>query len=91
MLRRKRRVRRALVEAAGGRCAVCGYDRCIQNLHFHHVDPARKCLELGSHQGVSLARFLEELEKCLLLCANCHGEVEAQLLLSPRAGARFEG
>jgi hypothetical protein len=89
--RRKRRVRRTLIDAAGSRCAICGYDRCVPNLHFHHVDPARKRLELGSHRGVSLARFMDELERCVLLCANCHGEVEAGLVPSPQARARFDG
>jgi hypothetical protein len=88
--RRKRRVRRALLAAAGDRCAICGYERCSLNLHFHHVDPTRKLLEMGSHKGASLAAFLEELEKCVLLCANCHGEVEAGLVRSPPPGTVFE-
>ena len=89
VVRRKRRVRRALIEAAGGRCAICGYDRCASNLHFHHVDPTRKRLELGSHEGKSLATFLNELQECILLCANCHGEVEAGMIRSPPAGTVF--
>jgi hypothetical protein len=72
-----------LIAAAGGRCVICGYDRCAQSLHFHHVDPARKRLELGSHCGAGLAAFLGELDNCVLLCANCHGEVEAGLVTSP--------
>ena len=87
--RRKRRVRVTLVEAAGGRCAICGYDRCIYNLHFHHVEPARKRLALSSDRGASLAAFVAELEKCVLLCANCHGEVEAGMVLSPSPGTVF--
>jgi hypothetical protein len=75
---------------AGGRCAICGYDRCTQNLHFHHVDPASKRIELSSHRGVGFAVFPEELEKCVLLCANCHGEVEAGLVPSPPARAVFD-
>lgn len=82
-------MRRILIDAAGGSCAICGYSRCSLNLHFHHVDPIRKTLELGSQQGASLAAFLKELEKRVLLCANCHGEVEAGLILSPPAGATY--
>ena len=74
-----------------GRCAICGYGRCALNLHFHHVDPERKRLELGSHTGASLTTLLAELEKCVLLCANCHGEVESGLVDSPDAGARYVG
>jgi hypothetical protein len=57
---------------------LCGYDRCAGALHFHHLDPAEKSFHL-SMQGVarSLARAREEMAKCVLLCANCHAEVEA--------------
>lgn len=86
--RRKQRVRQTLIEEAGGRCAVCGYDRCVINLHFHHVDPAKE-LAMSSHIGRSLATFRQEAKKCVLVCANCHGEIEAGLIESPPAGARY--
>jgi cytochrome c553 len=89
--RRKQKVRRILVDEAGGRCAVCGYDRCIVNMHFHHVDPATKELAMTAQMGRPLAAFREEARKCVLLCANCHGEVEAGLIPSPPAQACFAG
>jgi hypothetical protein len=46
-------------------------------------------MEMGSHGGKSLAAFLEELKKCVLLCANCHGEVEAGVIPSPPPGAIY--
>src|SRR5215213_7376463 len=49
--RRLQKVKRILVEEAGGRCAVCGYDRCMVNLHFHHVDPASKSFALSVATG----------------------------------------
>jgi transposase/5-methylcytosine-specific restriction endonuclease McrA len=74
--RRRRKAR--LVAEAGGCCAVCGYDRYVGALQFHHRDPATKLFAL-SRRG--LARSLEEARaeasKCVLLCANCHAEVEA--------------
>lgn len=88
--RRKQKVKRLLVEEAGGCCAVCGYDRCIVNLHFHHVDPSEKSFGLSMGTTKSLATYREELEKCVLLCANCHGEVEAGLVVGPPAGATYE-
>jgi transposase len=74
----RRRVKAQLVAEAGGRCMLCGYDRCQAALQFHHLDPAVKRFAV-SHQGVtrSLARAREEARKCALLCANCHAEVEA--------------
>lgn len=89
MTRRKQRVKAILVEEAGGCCAVCGYDRCIINLVFHHVDPSQKSFALSMNTTKSLAAYREEMKKCVLLCANCHGEIEAGLIASPPAGARF--
>jgi|tagenome__1003787_1003787.scaffolds.fasta_scaffold20886509_2 hypothetical protein len=40
-------------------------------------------------KGKSLARFRDEARKCVLLCANCHGEVESGLVPSPPAGAQY--
>lgn len=75
--RRRRLVKQLLVQEAGGACQACGYDRCARALHFHHLDPAEKHFEL-SLRGVtrSLARARAEAQKCVLLCSNCHAEVE---------------
>jgi hypothetical protein len=87
--RRHHKVRRILIEEAGGCCALCGYDRCIFTLTFHHVDPATKLFHMTMASGKSLAAYRAEAAKCVLLCANCHGEVEAGLVESPPIGARF--
>jgi DNA-binding CsgD family transcriptional regulator len=79
---RRRKVKRILVAEAGGRCRMCGYDRCVAALQFHHVDPRGKSFSLsaqGVTRGIEAAR--EEARKCVLLCANCHAEVEAGHLL----------
>ena len=79
--RRRRKVKQILVDEAGGSCVLCGYGRYIGALHFHHLDPARKAFHL-SDQGVtrSLASARAEASKCVLLCSNCHAEVETGLL-----------
>jgi cytochrome c553 len=87
--RRHQQIRQTLIEEAGGRCAVCGYDRCVVSLHFHHVDPASKSFPVSTAQGRSLAAFREEAKKCVLVCANCHGEIEMGLIPSPPAAARY--
>jgi hypothetical protein len=76
--RRRRSLKQILVDEAGGECRLCGYDRCVSALHFHHVDPDTKSFAIAG-QGVtrSLAGAREEAQKCVLLCANCHAEVEA--------------
>lgn len=79
--RRRRKVKRLLVEEAGGACRLCGYDRCAAALEFHHLAPAEKRFSL-SHRGVAraLATARAEASRCVLLCANCHAEVEAGVL-----------
>ncbi|MEX2196518.1 MAG: helix-turn-helix domain-containing protein [Thermoleophilaceae bacterium] len=79
--RRRRRVKEILVAEAGGCCRLCGYDRSVTALHFHHLDPATK--EFGIARGGftrSLEKARAEARKCVLLCSNCHAEVEAGLV-----------
>jgi transposase-like protein len=81
---RRRRVKQILLEEAGGRCQLCGYDRTPAALHFHHVDPEQKSFGVAL-RGVarSLERCRAEVRKCVLLCANCHAEVEAGVARLP--------
>jgi hypothetical protein len=74
----RRRTKRTLVDEAGGACMLCGYDRCLAALEFHHLDPTTKLFGLGV-SGVTRAIETLRLEakKCVLLCSNCHAEVEA--------------
>jgi DNA-binding transcriptional ArsR family regulator len=85
----RQRAKRRLVAEAGGRCRVCGYNRFAGALHFHHLDPSRKEFALST-RGLtkSISRLRVEASKCVLLCSNCHAEVEAGLvdLPPPREG-----
>jgi hypothetical protein len=71
------RQKRILVEEAGGACLICGYNTCLAALEFHHRDRKTKLFAL-SRQGVtrSLEEARAEARKCILLCSNCHAEVE---------------
>lgn len=69
--KRRRRIKAELIQARGGRCEGCGYSVLAAALEFHHRDPATKGFGVGNFNG-SLARLLAEVEKCDLLCANCH-------------------
>ena len=84
--RRRRRMKQQLVREAGGCCRMCGYSRSPAALVFHHLDPASKRFGLA-HGGRtrSLARAREEVRECLLLCANCHAELEAGAAVLPRS------
>jgi transposase len=81
---RRRRVKELLIEALGGRCALCGYNGSAAALQFHHIDPSAKSFAIAG-RGVtrSLAAALEEARKCVLLCARCHAEVEAGVATLP--------
>lgn len=82
--KRRRKVKRILVEEAGGRCLLCGYDRCVRALHFHHREPGVKAFGL-SHGGYThgIETLRREARKCILLCSNCHAEVESGMTAVP--------
>lgn len=81
--RRRRNVRDILIDEAGGRCAICAYDRCPAALHFHHLDPASKRFSIRGGRTPSLQTLRAEAEKCILLCSNCHAEVESGVTVVP--------
>ena len=68
-----------LVKMFGGKCSRCGYNRYIGALDFHHINPANKSFSL-SVRGLCYAwdTILTEARKCILLCKNCHMEVEKE-------------
>ena len=92
VIEHRRGLKKKLVAEAGGACVICGYERCIAALQFHHVDPAKK--EFGIGRGgsiISLDVLREEARKCVLLCANCHAEVEAGVANLPAVPADIAG
>jgi hypothetical protein len=62
------------VDYKGGRCSVCGYDKCLPALEFHHVDPSQKETKIGANFS-TFKKAKPELDKCILVCANCHREL----------------
>jgi predicted HNH restriction endonuclease len=78
---RKNRNRQDLLKIHGSKCSVCSYDKCSSALQFHHIDPSEKEFEI-SESAYSLENLIAEAKKCVLLCANCHAEVENEILKS---------
>ncbi|MDQ6836092.1 MAG: helix-turn-helix domain-containing protein [Actinomycetota bacterium] len=79
--RRRRAVKALLVANAGGACCVCGYDRYLGALQFHHLDPKQKRLELNTNGlALSIVTAQAEARKCALLCSNCHAELEGGVI-----------
>jgi len=74
-----------LIDYAGGRCQVCGYDKWRGNLIFHHTDPHTKDSTVSDmlRRPRAMDTILIEVDKCVLVCRNCHGEIHAGLAESP--------
>lgn len=56
---------------------MCGYDKNISALEFHHTNPEEKSFQLDSRHlsNTSMGKILEESKKCILVCSNCHKEI----------------
>ena len=62
----------------GGKCSICGYNKCLHALQFHHIDPSKKKFNISSNIGkYTLQSIQNELKKCIVVCANCHAEIHA--------------
>jgi len=80
---RRKKVRQMAIEYKGGKCEICGYSRCDNALEFHHQDLAIKNFGI-SEKGYtrSWGDVMKELDKCIMVCANCHRELHAKLAAS---------
>lgn len=83
--RRRKRLKEMAVELKGGRCQVCGYQKFMGALDFHHIDGNIKSFDLSA-RGLtrSWERIKAEVAKCVLVCANCHREVHGGLVKLPK-------
>ena len=77
---RRKKVRTLAVDYKGGKCERCGYDRCPDALEFHHLDPAKKDFAIYSKGYTrSWQKVKVELDKCMIVCANCHRELHSKV------------
>lgn len=83
-MKRRRKLRIMVAEYKGGKCVLCGYNKCIQVLDLHHIDGSNK--EFGlSARGLtrSWEKIKKEADKCILVCANCHRELHEGIVQLP--------
>ena len=77
-IERGRRKKILLVEYKGGCCEKCGYDKNYAAFDFHHINPKNKDPTFKNLRYWSVEKAKSEVDKCLLLCANCHREEHYQ-------------
>jgi len=70
----RRRTKLKLVEYKGGECKCCGYNKCIEAMEFHHLDPKEKDFTI-SGKSWSFEKLKKEVDKCVLVCNRCHKEI----------------
>ena len=76
--KRRRKIKQMAIEYKGERCLICGYDKCVNALSFHHLNESEKEFGISSLGHTrSWERVKKELDKCVLLCSNCHAEVHS--------------
>ncbi|MDP1709789.1 MAG: HNH endonuclease signature motif containing protein [Candidatus Komeilibacteria bacterium] len=82
--KRRKKLKRLVIEYKGGKCQLCGYSRCPNAFDLHHIDEKQKDFSL-SKDGLtrSWERTKKEADKCILVCANCHRELHAGLVEAP--------
>lgn len=68
-----------LIEKLGNKCCKCGYNKNLAALDFHHKNPQKKSFQLDARHlsNTKMDKILEEAEKCVLICANCHRELHS--------------
>jgi DNA-binding Lrp family transcriptional regulator len=74
----RKRKKQELVVYKGGKCERCGYDKSIEALQFHHIKPSEKDFSI-SGKSYSIERLKKEVDKCIMVCANCHIEIHEEL------------
>jgi hypothetical protein len=80
--------RKVALGSMGGCCQICGYSKCNKALELHHIDPTEK--ETNFTKIISWDRLYSELNKCILLCANCHREVHDEVTELPLVYSKFD-
>jgi len=73
---RQRNLKQLAIDYKGGGCEVCGYDKYNGALDFHHIDPTEKDFNISKITSYTFTdKVKAELDKCALVCSNCHREI----------------
>ena len=75
----RRSMKMQAIKLLGGKCSICGYNKCIDALEFHHKNPKEKDFKIGAGNTISWDEYKKEAQKCILVCSNCHKEIHSKL------------
>ena len=81
---RRRQKKHLILEALGGKCCICGYDRYEGALELHHLDPSKKEFKISKMMSRSVHAMVEECRGCTILCSCCHKEVHNGIVRMPQ-------
>ena len=82
MKNHRRKRKKDIIYIMGDKCCICGYNKCQSALELHHLKPEEKDFTIGQTLNKDLEIILKELQKCILVCANCHREIHSGLIES---------
>ncbi len=86
----RQRVKLRSIDYLGGKCWACEYSKCLSALVFHHIDPESKSFGVADGRTRKWETVRTELDKCALLCANCHEEVHFGLIDMDQIISRYK-
>lgn len=76
---KRKKYKKMLVDYKGGKCEICGYDKCVSALEFHHINEDEKSFSISQTTfSKSFDELKKEADKCILVCANCHREIHSK-------------
>ena len=76
----RKRIKKDLMYIHGNECCLCGYNKSLRALSFHHINENEKSFALSDGNTRSFESSVEESKKCILVCANCHAEIHDELI-----------
>ena len=79
-LTRQRKLKQEAILSKGGKCQCCGYDKYQGALEFHHLNPKEKDFTIGNTKSTTFGKIKTELDKCILVCSNCHREIHGGII-----------
>lgn len=86
----RKRQKQNIIYVMGGKCFCCGYNKCNNALELHHLNPKEKDFTFSDNNCRAWNKVVAELPKTILVCANCHREIHANLIDAEKLKSSFD-